>query len=259
MSKTELSNVDGYTPVIDKVRDECGIIPAVLFGVVWRFCQMDGGKCTASQSTIAERAGISNPSARMHLKTLVQKGYLTAETVAGIGITYEDTGKAGTPLKFNAPPLNSSEPPVKIYQATPLKFNDKESLLRDSLRDNTNNAAALLSIWTAITGMIFYPANKTEDIAERLDGLQKQHNETHDALTNYLRPYWQEWTRRRYSKTNPGWLDWAVAGEIPEQRSKNGNGAHPAIEPPMTEERKAAIKAEMKRLREEQKKRNGVA
>lgn len=124
---TDINQFGGSTPAPDVIRDDCGIMAAVVFGVVWRFCQMEDGVCRAGQSTIATRAGISNASARTHLKALVKAKYLKS-TRNGQGIIYEDTGLVAT----NA--LNSSADRAKNKRDIALNSSDKERILRKNIK-----------------------------------------------------------------------------------------------------------------------------
>ena len=165
MSKTDLGNTSGYTPVIDKIRDECGLIPAVVFGVIWRYCQMGGGACTASQPDIARRAGISVGNFRLHVKTLIDAEYITREEAQGIGVTYTDTGKANSPT-----PLNLSTLPSQIKQPTPLNLSNKESLLRDKEEREIGVFAVWLDKFYQLTGIAetSYDMHKAADAIKRM-------------------------------------------------------------------------------------------
>lgn len=70
---TKLKN---FTPVIDQLVQETSLVTAVVFGVVWRYCQMQDRVCKASIDTLAERVGINRRTMERHLKTLCSKGYL---------------------------------------------------------------------------------------------------------------------------------------------------------------------------------------
>ena len=76
MTKAFLTEVQGWTPVIDALVTELGLLRATIYGIVWRFCQMDDRRCSASVETIAARAGVSYRTALRHLKALCDAGYL---------------------------------------------------------------------------------------------------------------------------------------------------------------------------------------
>jgi DNA-binding MarR family transcriptional regulator len=90
-----LSEVKGFTPVIDVLAQELGLMCAVVYGVVWRYCQMENRVCTASLEKIAKRASISRSTAKRHIKELCKAGYLKDLTpdVRNHPHTYADAGK----------------------------------------------------------------------------------------------------------------------------------------------------------------------
>ena len=89
-----LSEVKGFTPVIDAVAEDVGVIEAVVYGVVWRYCQQKDGVCTASLATIAERVNLSHKTVQRHIKALCRAGYLedTTPAVRNRPHVYRDTG-----------------------------------------------------------------------------------------------------------------------------------------------------------------------
>jgi DNA-binding Lrp family transcriptional regulator len=112
MSRTILANVDGFTPVIDTLVAEVGLMPAVVFGRMWRFCQGDRNECFASLSKISEDIGVDPATVMRHAKLLVENGYLEDVTpnLRNKPHTYRDTGKAGitnTIVAYNNTQLES--------------------------------------------------------------------------------------------------------------------------------------------------------
>jgi DnaD/phage-associated family protein len=97
MSRTILTKVDGFTPVIDTVMKDTSLITAVVFGGMWRYCQMKSGVCQATLDKIAERVGLSRQAIIEHIKALENAGYIedTTPTLRNRPHTYRDTGKAG--------------------------------------------------------------------------------------------------------------------------------------------------------------------
>lgn len=112
MGKTILAETSGFTPVIDGVLDELGSDAALVFGVIWRYCQMGSGVCYASLETIANRLRKERKYVIRHLAVLVKYGFLKDVTLqyhpeaptiinkngeeisTGITRMYADTGKA---------------------------------------------------------------------------------------------------------------------------------------------------------------------
>lgn len=116
MSKTVLAKVDGFTPLIDGLTVEQGVITSAVFGKVWRYCQMADGVCSASQERIADELGISRITVNTHIEKLCSAGYLVDKTPTLIGLPhqYADTGKAGLSILFTA----HHEQPVKEIDTT---------------------------------------------------------------------------------------------------------------------------------------------
>jgi hypothetical protein len=97
MSSTKASKDNTFTPVFDRVLKDTSLLTAAIFGRVWRFCQMEDGVCSASQSRIADGLGISRTAVNEHIKLLVDLGYLKDLDPGRRNHPhrYEDTGKAG--------------------------------------------------------------------------------------------------------------------------------------------------------------------
>jgi hypothetical protein len=102
MSKTILANVDGFTPIIDSLVEDVGIVAAAVFGRMWRYCQMENGVCHASLGTIADELHLSVRTVIRHSDNLVSKGYLKDMTpnLRNVPHTYADTGKAGLEINI---------------------------------------------------------------------------------------------------------------------------------------------------------------
>jgi len=96
MSKTVLANVDGFTPVMDVIVQDMGLMSAVVFGRVWRYCQMDDKVCKASLESIGESIDVDRATVMRHIKELCEAGYLKDLTpdLRNRPHVYVDTGKA---------------------------------------------------------------------------------------------------------------------------------------------------------------------
>jgi hypothetical protein len=79
-SPTFLTAVQGFTPVIDALAQAVGHTTAAVYGVVWRYCQMDERICRASVAQIGRRLGLHPKTTRRHLKKLCELGYLEDTT-----------------------------------------------------------------------------------------------------------------------------------------------------------------------------------
>jgi DnaD/phage-associated family protein len=114
-NKTVLSDVGGFTPVIDAIVEDLGFISAGVFGVIWRYCQMSDGKCTASQSRLAEKLGVNVRTIQRCAEKLVTAGYLRVIVKKGVGVEYYDTGKAGLRIQISG--YNNKISPSIITEA----------------------------------------------------------------------------------------------------------------------------------------------
>ena len=91
-----LGEANGFTPVIDVVANELGLVPAAVYGVVWRYCQGERRVCYASLDTMAEQLGVGRSTVQRHLQALCDAGYLedTTPDLRNKPHTYRDTGRA---------------------------------------------------------------------------------------------------------------------------------------------------------------------
>lgn len=90
-----LSQMEGFTPVIDILAEELGLIPAAVYGLVWRHCQMKDRVCYASIETLAKKLGVGTATVHRHIKALCGAGYLEDLTpdLRNKPHTYRDTGR----------------------------------------------------------------------------------------------------------------------------------------------------------------------
>jgi len=76
-------------------------------------------------------------------------------------------------------------------------------------------------VWSAVTGQPAIPGN-AGDVMEKLDALLDSVGGNEQALIDRLKPCWDAWTRgkrkdgRSFSRTNTGWVDWAIDGRVPD-------------------------------------------
>ena len=96
MNRAALSEVGGFTPVIDALVEQYEeiITPAVL-GQVWRHYQGEYGRCAANLQAIADELHLNISTALWHVENLVRDGYLKDMTphLRGRPHVYADTGK----------------------------------------------------------------------------------------------------------------------------------------------------------------------
>jgi hypothetical protein len=140
MSKTILAEVNGWTPIIDSMVRDVGLTTAIVFGKMWRYCQMVNCVCEASQEKIASELGISRATVNKHIEALVIKGYLIDTTPGLVGMPhkYKDTGKAGIVVSISAEPVKKLDLTCKDSLHLPVKKFDTKIVLKDSIKDTTS-------------------------------------------------------------------------------------------------------------------------
>ena len=141
MSKTILADLDGFTPVIDELAQEYGLVRAAVFGMIWRYCQMKDGVCYASLGKLSESLGVSLASVQRHAAELVKDGYLNDLTpgLRNKPHTYQDTGKAGIKIKVSA---LQSEKPASHSEKPLLTESNEDSIKKDSKREDKKEPRA---------------------------------------------------------------------------------------------------------------------
>ena len=132
MSETVLAEVNGFTPVIDVLAQEVGLFTAAVYGVVWRFCQMEEHVCKASLTTIAERIGVSPATALSHVKKLCDAGYLKDLTPGRRNKphVYQDTGRVQMLVGMSAHSVDEREYSVDEREYSSPKRHVQESELK---------------------------------------------------------------------------------------------------------------------------------
>jgi uncharacterized protein (DUF1697 family) len=112
--------------------------------------------------------------------------------------------------------------PYAYPMHTPQQLKEEEKEKEEEAPLSLCSPSISREIFTAVTNMIDLPASHRQtgfDAVQAIAATKK----TKQEVIDYLKPYYAEWTGRKYSKTNLAWLtDWAVSGEIPPQK-KNGD------------------------------------
>ncbi len=114
-----VTETDGFTPVIDSLLTEVGLITAAVYGAVWRYCQMEDRVCRASLDTIASRVCLDRTTAQKHIKKLCELGYLKDLTpdIVKSPHTYADTGKAQINGKIKAESVDKNFTSVDVVNS----------------------------------------------------------------------------------------------------------------------------------------------
>ena len=95
MKKQIVAEITGFTPVPDALTKKYGPVTAHVFGVIWRFSQMEDEVCRASLTRIGLDIGISGRTVQNHIKVLEEGGYIKemTRTIRNEPHKYKDTGK----------------------------------------------------------------------------------------------------------------------------------------------------------------------
>lgn len=99
--KTFPADASGFVPAPDILIEEYskiegyGYVTALVWGKVWRYCQMKDGVCTASLKRLGDELGMSEKTIQRHVHQLVKDGYLEDITpnLRNKPHVYRDTGK----------------------------------------------------------------------------------------------------------------------------------------------------------------------
>lgn len=163
-----------FTPVFDAVTAKVGPMAALVYGRVWRYCQMADHVCRASQERIAADLGVSRKFVNEQLARLVEAGYLIdlSPEVRNRPHVYRDALKINLRVEITADEEDPDVPDVpkrpKLGGATvtpPANSDDgcnpngplvapqlhrgvtdgymSQTLLRDSLRDEEGDSNSI--------------------------------------------------------------------------------------------------------------------
>lgn len=166
MSKTILSQVDGFTPLPDLLIAKYGHITATVWGAAWRFCQMSDGVCRASMEKIAERSGISRQSAQKHMTILANDGFFEDMTpnLKNKPHIYRDTGKVSmyNRLGIGVNQIDSTVNEIDSH----CQLDIHEDSIKERKEDRVKDASKKFSkgkTYGSVRGEVVDSANKTVD------------------------------------------------------------------------------------------------
>jgi hypothetical protein len=108
-----------FTPVPDSLTREVGAKRALIVGRIWRFSQMEQGRCIASLATIARGVGMSRGTVMRHLQWLCANEYVI-DTTPGVRSrphAYEIGERAGGLFSARSPYNPEAETPENAGEA----------------------------------------------------------------------------------------------------------------------------------------------
>lgn len=224
---TELPSVlSGFTPAPDVLIRDYGYITALVWGKVWRYCQMADGVCRASIDRIANELGMSDNTIMRHLKPLCDDGYLYDSTPERRNKPhiYSDTGKIRIKVSVEAQVYYPTESHrQRVTPTTPQSHSesDTESLEESNKKETKKEkhraakppAPPEITLYREVSKK--FPnselygevENAIQSVASRLQ---------RDVTAQDLRPFYKEWIARGYNQFSIKWLEWAVSGIVPQ-------------------------------------------
>ena len=232
MSKTILMQVDGWTPIIDAVVTETSLMSAVVFGRMWRFCQMEDNVCKASLQKIAEGIGVDKATVQRHADKLCEAGYLKDLTpdLRNKPHVYVDTGKAGIMGTLSAT-VAQSNVTVADSNATVAQSQLNKVLKKDSKRDKATPAQPTVKANDFPSNVLYREVTERYPVKANWPDVLKYINDVarrigRQPTKDDLFPYYAAWTAKGWNRASINWLEYAVKGELP----RNGNNIPVEVE-----------------------------
>ena len=242
--KKIIQEVSGFYPVFEALIDNYkNPITPVVFGIVWRYCLMEDQVCRASLETIGKKIGLDRATVMRHIKILCDDGYLRDLTpdLRNKPHVYVDCKLVIIKSKFEATVAQShttvAQNNTGVAQShTTVAQSHMNKVLNKDINKEVNRSNEILKNATtpstpttqylpaeqfaekafmAATGMVSIPGKDKYPAIQAIESLRLKWM-TVTEMAVYLKPFYQEWLDRKYSKSNLAWLtDWAIAGEIP--------------------------------------------
>ncbi|MFN2152866.1 MAG: hypothetical protein ACK2T5_14780 [Anaerolineales bacterium] len=157
----------------------------------------------------AQELGMSRITIRRWRMRLVEHNYITCRQTLHSQILYVHNW-SDPRQKWGAE--SPDETRYGAQDIVPAQHPEIQAAAPENDRDHE-----MLEQFVQITGMLTFPSKSREQDLTRLRAIAKAN---HGDAVGYCARFFQEWRRRGYAKSNTAWLDWAVAGEIPRQRTR---------------------------------------
>jgi DNA-binding Lrp family transcriptional regulator len=244
MSRTILSEIDGFTPLPDLLVKRYGLFTAAVFGRMWRYCQMQDGVCRATLDTIASELNVSKMTIIRHIETLVYDGFLkdTTPDRKNKPHVYADTGKVAMYNKFGmALTVTESESKSTLTESDSALTSSDSQSHTESLEDSkkkqskkvkegaTKPAAPRANdfpsnvLYREVTER--YPSKANwHDVLKFIDGVSQRLGR--QPVKEDLLPFYSAWCGMGWNNNSINWLEYAVKGVMPGKQ--NGKGYAPA-------------------------------
>jgi DNA-binding Lrp family transcriptional regulator len=255
-----IQEISGFYPLFEVLLDRYGdpITPAV-FGVAWRFCQMEDGVCKASLRTIAAILNVSEATVMRRLEILCGDGYLIDLTpdLKNRPHVYSDSGQVVMKSALGASSKTVSQRKVTVSgrKATVSQSQLNKDLNKDSNKEGGEPGPAKpkandlpeVVLFREVTG--FYPAKASFETVVSAVG-QVRGRLGRDVSAEDLRPFYVAWCNRGWNKQAVTWLtDYAAANRLPNGSSfkqPDLSPAQPQLSPDELERKRAEITAQFR-------------
>lgn len=228
-----------WTPVFDSIVKTHGVMGALIYGRMLRYSQMQDGVCKASVETIAKELGINRMTVIRAQERLDAAGLIVDLTPDLRNKPHVHRIIAITECDSTNSAITNSDSTLSQIVTPAITNSDLNHTLKETIQDTKEvvgvsagkekqfaTSTDALQAWIKVTGMPTFPTREQDTIIEAVCNLW---HGSATATADYLRPFWLAWIGKKskngrpYSRTNPSWLDWAIAGEIPKEPT-NGNG-----------------------------------
>jgi len=181
---SEYKKVSGFTMVFDSIVQELGWSAALVFGVIYRFCQMKEKSCTASQQKLADRIHVNRTTVNRKIKDLIRVGYIKDLTpsLRNHPHRYIDTGKVNSMAENDEMVCAGEEQRCFTTQQPGVAQDDSKILLKDTKEDiitainGSSKNNSYLSSGTRKMGVRHYPLseNYPAEVVPIIDYLIKE-------------------------------------------------------------------------------------
>lgn len=157
------SSVSRFTPAPDILVEAYGITCAVVWGKIWRYCQMEDEVCRAAQERLSDELNISRPTLDKYIKILEDDKYIKDKTPTLRNKPHIFITTAKLQLKVS----------IFMEQSTVKNFytESKDSLLEES---TTTGSEVLSNVFTHYQNNI---AMLTPIMADTLQDAEKTYSE----------------------------------------------------------------------------------
>jgi DNA-binding Lrp family transcriptional regulator len=155
------STFTGFTPAPDHLIKLYGYVTALVWGRIWRYCQMSDGVCRAKLETIANELGMSERTIIRHVEPLVVDGFLKDITpdLKNRPHIYADTGKLRIKISVETT-VTESQSRVTKSQSTMTESHrqgDRESVeesIKKEVKEKKNHLDAFATLRKIILGSL---------------------------------------------------------------------------------------------------------